>query len=46
MEDISKLCALLAATEFCEWVKYISLIINISSSFTNPHGFKLLMLLS
>ena len=49
-EDIFKLGASAAASEFCEWVQvgidvYISLIENIRSSLTHLHGFQLLVLL-
>ena len=51
-EDVFKLSASAAASEFCEWVQvgvdayvYISLIENIMSSFTHLHGFQLLVLL-
>ena len=49
-EDIFKLDASAAASEFCEWVQvginiYISLIENIRSSLTHVHGFQLLVLL-
>ena len=48
-EDIFKLSASAAASEFCEWVQvgidvYISLIISIRSSLTHLHGFQLLVL--
>ena len=48
-EDIFKLGASAAASEFCEWVQvgidvYISLIISIRSSLTHLHGFQLLVL--
>ena len=47
-EDIFKLGASAAASEFCEWLElmYISLIENIRSSLTHLHGFQLLVLLS
>ena len=48
-EDIFKLSASTAASEFCEWVQvglmYISLIENISSSLIHLHGFQLLVLM-
>ena len=48
-EDIFKLGASTAASEFCEWVQvglmYISLIENISSSLIHLHGFQLLVLM-
>ena len=48
-EDIFKLGASAAASEFCEWVQlelmYMSLIESIRSSLTHPHGFQLLLLL-
>ena len=46
-EDIFKLGASAAASEFCEWLElmYISLIENIRSSLTHLHGFQLLLLL-
>ena len=46
-EDIFKLGASTAASEFCEWLElmYISLIENIRSSLTHLHGFQLLVLL-
>ena len=49
-EDIFKLGASAAASEFCECVQvgidvYISLIISIRSSLTHLHGFELLVLL-
>ena len=49
-EDIFKLGASAAASEFCEWfmleLMYISLIENVRSSLTHLHGFQLLVLLS
>ena len=46
-EDIFKLGASAAASEFCEWLElmYISLIENIRSSLTHLHGFQQLVLL-
>ena len=49
-EDIFKLSAFAAVSEFCEWVQvgidwYISLIMSIKSSLTHLHGFLLLVLL-
>ena len=46
-EDIFKLGASAAASEFCEWLElmYISLIENIRSSLTHLYGFQLLVLL-
>ena len=48
-EDIFKLSASAAASEFCEWFRlelmYISLIIDIRSCLTHLHGFQLLVLL-
>ena len=48
-EDIFKLGASAAASEFCEWVQVridvYTLIENIRSSLINLHGFKLLVLL-
>ena len=51
-EDIFKLGASAAASEFCEWVQvgidiyiYISLIENIRSNLIHLHGFQLLVLL-
>ena len=48
-EDIFKLGASAAASEFCEWVQvglmYRSLIENIRSSLIHLHGFQLLVLL-
>ena len=48
-EDIFKLGASAAASEFCQWIQvgimYISLIENIMSSLIHLHGFQLLVLL-
>ena len=50
-EDIFKLCASAAATEFCEWVQVrtecicMYLNVSITSSLTHLHGFQLLVLL-
>ena len=48
-EDIFKLGASTADSEFCEWVQVgtdvLSLIVSISSSLTHLHGFQLLVLL-
>ena len=48
-EDIFKLSASAAASEFCEWVQvgimYISLIVSIRSNLTHVHGFQELVLL-
>ena len=48
-EDIFKLSASAAASEFCKWVQvgidYVSLTISIRSSLTDLHGFQLLVLL-
>ena len=50
-EDIFKLSASAAASEFCEWVQVgidgidVSLIVSIRSSLTHFHGFQLLVLL-
>ena len=48
-EDIFKLGAFAAASEFCQYIwvdlMYISLIENTSSSFIHFHGFQLLVLL-
>ena len=49
-EDIFKLGASTAASEFCEWVQvgidvYISLIVSIRSNLTHLHGFQQLLLL-
>ena len=48
-EDIFKLGASAAASEFCEWVQvgmmYISNIENVRSSLIHLHGFQLLVLL-
>ena len=49
-EDIFKLSASAAASEFCEWVQvgidvYISLIVSIRSNLTHLHGFQQLLLL-
>ena len=48
-EDIFKLGASAAASEFCQWFRlelmYISLIENIRSSLIHLHGFQLLLLL-
>ena len=48
-QDIFKLSASTAASEFCEWfsleLMYIYHIENIRSSFIHPHGFQLLVLL-
>ena len=47
-EDIFKLGASAASSEFCEWVQglmYISLIISISSNLTHLYGFQQLVLL-
>ena len=48
-EDIFKLSASAAASEFCEWVQvgidvYISFIVSVWSSLTHLHGFQLLVL--
>ena len=46
-EDIFKLSASAAASEFCEWVQVeidvVSLVENIRSSLTHLHGFQLLV---
>ena len=49
-EDIFKLSASAAVTEFCEWTQvgidiYISLIVSIRSNLTCLHGFQQLVLL-
>ena len=48
-DDIFKLCASAATSEFCEWIQlelmHISLIVNIRSSLTHLHSFQLLVLL-
>ena len=47
-QDIFKLSASAAASEFCEWVRlelmYISLIVSIRSNLTHLHGFQQLVL--
>ena len=47
-ENIFKLCASTAASEFCEWVQVgidVSLIVSIRSNLTHLHGFQQLVLL-
>ena len=48
-EDIFKLDATAATSDFCEWIQfridYIALMVSNRSSFTHLHGFQLLLLL-